>query len=61
MDHGFPDDGILATTRGARTWAIADLDLDALDHHEARPEVAVDRDWDGQKRPELQRARYSNP
>ena len=23
MDHGFPDDGILATTRGAQAWAIA--------------------------------------
>ena len=60
MDHGFPEDGILATTCGAQTWAIADLDIDALERHRAQAQVAVDRDWDGQKLPALQAARYAD-
>lgn len=60
MDHGFPDDGILARTHGAQTWAIAELDIDALERNRAHDQVAVDRDWDNQKRPVFQRARHSN-
>jgi predicted amidohydrolase len=59
MDHGFPDDGILATTRGGQTWAIADLDIDALERHRAQAQVAVDLDWDGQKAPAFRQARHS--
>lgn len=59
MDHGFPDDGILATTRGGQTWAIADLDIDALECHRAQAQVAVDLDWDGQKAPAFRQARHS--
>ena len=61
MDHGFPEDGILARTHGAQTWAIADLDIDALERNRAHAQVAVDRDWDDQKRPAFQSARHSNP
>jgi len=61
MDHGFPEDGVLATARGAQTWAIADLDLDALERHRVHDQVAVDRDWDGQKLPAFQKARCSTP
>ena len=61
MDHGFPQDGILATSRGAQAWAIADLDFDALERHRTRAQVAVDRDWDGQKMPTLQKARCAHP
>ena len=59
MDHGFPDDGILATTRGGQTWAIADLDIDALERHRAQAQVAVDLDWDGQKASAFRQARHS--
>lgn len=58
MDHGLPADGILATTRGDATWAIADLDFDALDASRASAQVANDRDWPGQLRPPLSRARW---
>lgn len=61
MDHGFPEDGILARTRGTQTWAIADLDIEALEGNRAHDQVAVDHDWDGQKQPAFRRARYSNP
>lgn len=61
MDHGFPEGGILAMARGEQLWAIADLDFEALEKHRAQAQVAVDRDWDGQKMPALQRARHANP
>jgi len=58
MDHGLPADGIVAMTRGDATWAIADLDFAALDASRAVAQVANDRDWPGQLRPSLGRARY---
>lgn len=61
MDHGFPEGGVLAMARGEQLWAIADLDFEALEKHRAQAQVAVDRDWDGQKMPALQRARHANP
>ena len=48
MDHGFPEDRVLATTCGEQAWAIADLDVDALERNREQAQVAVDRDWDGQ-------------
>lgn len=57
MDAGLPADGILARTRGAETWAIADIDIDALEAGRAEAQVANDRDWPGQSLPALQRAR----
>lgn len=47
------------TTRGAQAWAIADLDIDALERHRAQAQVAVDLDWDGQKAPAFRQARHS--
>lgn len=57
MDRGLPDDGVLAATRGDATWAIANLDFDALEASRAAAQVAVDRDWPGQQKPALLRAR----
>ena len=57
MDRGLPADGVVAQTAGAQAWAIADLDLDALDRSRADAQVANDRDWAGQLQPALVRAR----
>lgn len=57
MDHDLPADGILAQTRGAQHWAFAELDFAALEASCARAQVANDRDWPGQSRPALARAR----
>ena len=59
MDRGFPEDGILATTCGTQTWAISDLDVEALERNQEQAQVAVDRDWDGQMLPALRKARHS--
>lgn len=58
MDRGLPDDGILATTRGDETWAVAELDFAGLDASRATAQVANDRDWAGQDLPGLRRARW---
>lgn len=57
MDAGFPDDGILARTRGDEAWAIAELDFGLLEATRRRAQVANDRDWSGQHAPSLVRAR----
>ncbi len=57
MDVGLPHDGILAQTRGAQAWAIAELDLAALDASRAHAQVANDRDWAAQYFPTVLRAR----
>ena len=57
MDRGFPADGVVAQTAGDQVWAIADLDLDALDRSRADAQVANDRDWMGQLKPALARAK----
>ena len=57
MDVGLPADGVLAQTRGDAAWAIAELDVAALEASAARAQVANDRDWPGQAMPALQRAR----
>jgi predicted amidohydrolase len=56
MDVGLPADGMLARTQGDETWAIADLDFDALDASRAQAQVANDRDWAGQHAPMLRHA-----
>ena len=56
MDRGLPADGILARTRGEEAWAIADLDVGALDASAAIAQVANDRDWPGQRRPAIRQA-----
>ena len=57
MDVGLPADGVLAQTRGGEAWAIADLDLAALEASAAQAQVANDRDWPGQAAPAVHRAR----
>ena len=57
MDRGLPDDGVVAQTTADQGWAIADLDVDALDRSRADAQVANDRDWTGQLKPALSRAR----
>jgi predicted amidohydrolase len=57
MDRGLPADGVVVQTTGDQVWAIADLDLDALDRSRADAQVANDRDWAGQWQPALLRAR----
>ena len=57
MDRGLPADGVVVQTVGDQAWAIADLDLDALERSRAEAQVANDRDWAGQLQPALVRAR----
>ena len=57
MDRGLPADGVLAQTRGAQHWAVAELDFAALEASRSEAQVANDRDWPGQLRPSLARAR----
>ena len=57
MDRGLPADGVVAQTADDQVWAIAELDLDALDRSRADAQVANDRDWMGQLKPALARAK----
>ncbi|MGJ4802368.1 carbon-nitrogen hydrolase family protein [Luteimonas sp. SDU82] len=57
MDVGFPADGVLACTHGEAGWAIAEVDLAALEASRAQAQVANDRDWRGQAAPALATAR----
>lgn len=59
MDVDLPADGVLARTEGAQRWAVADLDFAALQASRDRAQVAVDRDWPGQWRPDVARARLT--
>ena len=59
MDAGFPADGILASTRGGDTWAVAELDFALLEGTRGQAQVANDRDWPGQQAPALARARVA--
>lgn len=57
MDRGLPDDGVVVQTRDDQAWAVADLDVDALERSRANAQVANDRDWPGQWQPSRVRAR----
>ena len=57
MDRGLPADGIVAQTSGDAVWAFADLDFDALARSRGNAQVANDRDWAGQLKPAIMRAR----
>lgn len=57
MDTGFPSDGIVASTQDEDAWAIAELDMAALEYTRAAAQVANDRDWTGQLAPALARAK----
>lgn len=57
LDRGFPADGPLARADAEARWAVAVVDVGALERHRAEAQVANDRDWPRQERPDLQRAR----
>lgn len=59
MDVGFPDDGVVAQTRGETVWAYAALDIAAFEASRAQAQVANDRDWPGQWVAGLARARLA--
>jgi predicted amidohydrolase len=48
MDAGFPASGVLARTSGGQVWALADVDLAALEASRVDAQVANDRDWNEQ-------------
>lgn len=56
IDRGFPADGIAARTTAGDAWAIADVDLDAVDALRREGQVANADDWKCQLRPSLVRA-----
>ena len=60
MDVGFPADGVLVETGETDIWAIADIDVDALEAARAGAQVDNDRDWPAQNRPVLARAVVSS-
>ncbi|SDQ53887.1 Predicted amidohydrolase [Pseudoxanthomonas sp. CF385] len=57
MDRGLPADGVVVQTSGNQVWALADLDLEALERSRHDAQVANDRDWAGQLKPAITRAR----
>jgi predicted amidohydrolase len=57
MDVGFPADGIVAQTADTQVWAVADLDIAALETTRAASQVGVDRDWMAQLRPAITQVR----
>ncbi len=61
MDVGLPHDGMLVQTRGAMPWAVAELEIDALDASRAQAQVTNDRDWPAQYFPTVQRVQRMQP
>ena len=61
MDVGLPHDGMLVQTRGAMPWAVAELDIDALDASRGHAQVSNDRDWPAQYFPTVQRVQRMPP
>jgi predicted amidohydrolase len=57
IDRGFPADGIALRADADADWAIADLDLAALDAFKREAQVANANDWQAQLRPTVERAR----
>jgi len=57
MDKGFPANGILAKANAQQLWAIADIDIAALEANRPQAQVANDTDWPGQLR--FQQAKVS--
>lgn len=56
IDRGFPSDGVLARAKEGGDWAIAELDLAALDAFKREAQVANAKDWFAQLRPAVVRA-----
>jgi predicted amidohydrolase len=61
VDRGFPSDGIAALASPGADWAIADVDLDALDQGRREGQVANLADWPRQQRIALAHARVERP
>jgi len=61
VDRGFPSDGIAAQASPGADWAIADVDLDALEHGRRDGQVANLADWPRQQRAPVVRARIERP
>lgn len=59
IDRGFPPDGIAAQASSDADWALAELDLDALDELRREGQVANAQDWMTQLRPAVARARLA--
>ena len=57
IDRGFPADGVAAAAAADADWAIAELDLDALDAFKREAQVSNASDWLTQLRPPVTRAR----
>lgn len=57
IDRGFPADGIAARAGAGQAWAVADVDMDALDTLRREGQVANADDWRRQLRPSLLPAR----
>lgn len=57
MDTGLPADGVVAQTSAHAHWAIANLEVAALDASRINAQVANDRDWSSQYFPTILRAR----
>jgi predicted amidohydrolase len=57
IDRGFPCDGVLASAETGADWAIADVDLAALDALKGDAQVANAIDWMAQLRPMVVNAR----
>lgn len=55
VDRGFTHDGVLARASGG--WAIAEVDLDALEASARDAQVGIRADWPQQHRPRVLRAR----
>ncbi|HTO58787.1 MAG TPA: carbon-nitrogen hydrolase family protein, partial [Pseudomonadales bacterium] len=60
IDRGFPSDGVLAGAADGADWAIAELDLAALDAFKQDAQVANANDWMAQQRPSLVNARVES-
>lgn len=56
VDRGFPSDGVVAMAEADQDFAIAELDLDALDRFRRDGQVGIRDDWPQQLRPGLTRA-----
>lgn len=56
VDRGFPDDGVQARADEHGGWALAEIDLDALEAYRRRGQVGIAADWPAQQRPTVVRA-----
>lgn len=56
VDRGFPDDGVIAMATPDEDFAIAELDLDALDRFRDEGQVGIRADWPQQLRAGVARA-----